>query len=154
MTGTMAPASALALHYYVADGAEVVQAAGELDICTAGPLRDLLHGLLARRPAAHVVVDLEPTTFLSAAALGVLIGSWKLARAGGGSFAVVCTSRELLKVLRITGVASVLAVCPSLAAALAARPSAPATDPPTARAPVACAPGARTAPGGRHRLRS
>jgi len=155
VTPAAAPAVSLALHYHVADGAEVVRAAGDLDICTAGPLRDLLHGVLARRPAAHVVVDLEPTTFLSAAALGVLIGGWKLARNGGGSFAVVCTSRELLKVLRITGVASALTICPSLADALAARPAAHAPDRPAGRdraAALASSAGASAVPAGRHRL--
>jgi anti-sigma B factor antagonist len=155
VTTAAAPAASLALHYHVADGAEVVRAAGELDICTAGPLRDLLHGLLARSPTAHVVVDLEPTTFLSAAALGVLIGGWKLARNGGGSFAVVCTSRELLKVLRITGVASALTICPSLADALAARPAVHAPGTPAGRdraLVLASSPGAPTMPGGRHRL--
>jgi anti-sigma B factor antagonist len=83
---------------------DVIAVAGEADICTAPRLADMASQLVAggRR---HLVIDLSQCTFLDAAGLGIIVGTRN--RAGqNGDVVLACTREPILKLLRVTGLAS------------------------------------------------
>jgi anti-sigma B factor antagonist len=97
-------------------GRPVVAVEGEIDLATAGRLRDHVHELTAG--ADRVIVDLEGVEFIDSTGIGVLVGGMKRARNHGGDLSLVCTRGRILKVLEITGLSTVFAVHRSLADAL------------------------------------
>jgi anti-sigma B factor antagonist len=97
----------------------VLQVAGEIDVYTAPLLREhVIH--LVDDGARHLIVDLRGVTFLDSTALGVLVGSLKRLRSHGGSLRVVINADRILRIFRITGLANVFALHPSLQEAVSA----------------------------------
>ncbi|WP_426503772.1 STAS domain-containing protein [Dactylosporangium sp. McL0621] len=96
-------------------GHGVVRAEGELDVGNAQELRAAVNAALDVQPG--LVVDLAGVTFMDSVTLGVLIGAYNRARAGGGAFAVVCTDERVGRIFRITGLDQVFTIVGSLEAA-------------------------------------
>jgi anti-sigma B factor antagonist len=97
--------------------AYVVSVAGELDIATAGRLREELD-LTAERGARRVIVDLIGLTFIDSVALGILTEGAKRLRADGGVCVVVTQDPRILRVFEITGLDRVFRIERSLAEAV------------------------------------
>jgi anti-sigma B factor antagonist len=74
---------------------------GDLDLATAPDLRECLVEVIDE--GARIVIDLEAVDFLDSAGLGILVGGLKRARTAGGELELVCSSREVLRPLEITG---------------------------------------------------
>ena len=74
---------------------------------------------LTMRGRHRLVIDLEHVGFLDHAGLGVLVGARKRCSENEGALALVCTGERILRVFRVTGLAGVLNVCPTLDEALA-----------------------------------
>ncbi|GLY26032.1 anti-sigma B factor antagonist [Micromonospora pallida] len=102
----------------------VLEVGGEVDVYTAPRLRERLIELIDGG-ARKVVVDLGRVDFLDSTGLGVLVGALKRLRSVGGTFALVCDKEPLLKIFRITALDQVFPLHPTVAAAIAADPSAP-----------------------------
>jgi anti-sigma B factor antagonist len=100
------------------DGKTIVAVGGEIDVYTAPKLRDKLTELVAAG-AYDIVIDLEDVGFLDSSGLGVLVGGLKRLRARDGSLQLICTQDRLLKIFRITGLATVFVIHESADAALA-----------------------------------
>jgi anti-sigma B factor antagonist len=81
---------------------------GDLDLATAPDLRECLVKVIDE--GARIVVDLEAVGFLDSAGLGILVGGLKRARTRGGDLELVCSSREILKPLEITGLDRVFTI--------------------------------------------
>lgn len=98
-------------------GRTVLTVGGEIDVYTAPRLRDKVTELVG---AGHhdLLIDLDAVEFLDSTGLGVLVGGLKKVRAEDGTFALVCGQERLLKIFRITGLAKVFTIHPSLDAAL------------------------------------
>lgn len=94
----------------------VVVATGTLDVRTAPALRELFVEL-ATAGRYHVVVDLDGVEVLDSTGLGVLVGAVRRVQPHGGSLRLICTDNAILGVV---GLARMLPVYPSLAAAVAA----------------------------------
>ena len=90
---------------------------GDLDLATAPELRECLVKVIDE--GARVVVDLEAVGFLDSAGLGILVGGLKRARTRGGELELVCTSKDVLKPLEITGLDRVFTIHAGRDAALA-----------------------------------
>lgn len=72
------------------DGRPVLLVTGELDVATSPVLEASVEALLRERPAAGLVVDLTPTTFLDSTGCRQLARAARSARAAGVTAAVVC----------------------------------------------------------------
>ncbi len=96
----------LKLSHCAKDGVEVVDAEGEIDICTAPQLHELLTDL-ADKDNYQLVVSMDRVGFLDSADLGVLVGGVKRVRARGGALDLACTRERLLKIFQITGMTNV-----------------------------------------------
>jgi anti-sigma B factor antagonist len=99
------------------DGRHVVMPRGEIDLATQGQLKQAIDELML---AGHVdlVVDLDRTTFLDSTGLGALIGARRKAHAFKGSFSIVCSNPDLLRLFKITSLDKVFAIHESRATAL------------------------------------
>ncbi|HYZ77128.1 MAG TPA: STAS domain-containing protein [Gaiellaceae bacterium] len=97
--------------------AYVVSVAGELDIATAGRLREELERAIGRG-ARRVIVDLIGLTFIDSVALGVLTEGARRLRADGGVCVVVSQDPRILRVFEITGLDRVFRIERSLAEAV------------------------------------
>jgi anti-sigma B factor antagonist len=91
----------------------LVAVGGEIDVYTAPKLRERLVAVIDSG-SYHLVVDLEGVEFLDSTGLGVLVGALKRVREHQGSLRLVCTRERLLKIFRITGLAKVFTIYPSV----------------------------------------
>lgn len=97
----------------VVDGIVVTLAAGEVDMSSVDIIRAEVSRQLDRHPAS-LVLDLSALTFFGSAGLDMLIEQQRHAQELGATFVVVADGDVVLKPLEITGLAEVLAVCPSV----------------------------------------
>ena len=97
--------------------AYVVSVSGELDVATAGRLREELD-LTAERDARRVIVDLIGLTFIDSVALGVLTEGAQRLRTDGGVCVVVSQDPRILRVFQITGLDRIFRIERSLAEAV------------------------------------
>ena len=97
--------------------ATVLVLRGDLDLSTAGQLRDALVEVID--DGARTVIDLEAVDFLDSAGLGILVGGLKRARTHGGELELVCSSHGVLKPIEITGLDRVFTIYSSREEALA-----------------------------------
>lgn len=97
--------------------AVVVRCAGEVDLATVGELRTTLQGAQVDG-ATQLVLVLDEVTFMDSIGLGVLIGAHKRARVLQGELIIVCTSRQVLNLLRATSLDRVFRLVDDLGEAL------------------------------------
>ena len=95
----------------------IATVAGEIDITTAGQLRERLSELAASR--RHLVIDLNQVTFIDATGLRALVAAANRAAAHGTSLHVVCARPKILELFRLTGLDQRLPPAPTLDEALA-----------------------------------
>ena len=104
--------------YPTDDGLTVIDVEGEIDVYTAPKLREKLIDLV-NKGKYHLLVDMEKVEFLDSTGLGVLVGGLKRVRAHDGSLHLICNQDRLLKIFRITGLAKVFTIHPSMEEAFA-----------------------------------
>ena len=83
-------------------GVVIAAVTGEIDISTAGGLRERLFELA--EGSEPLIVDLDRVTFIDSAGLGALVGTSRRAAEHGGSLRAVCTQPQTKKLLWMTGV--------------------------------------------------
>ena len=91
----------------------VVTPRGDIDMATTRHLREVLDGLVVDGDV-HLVVDLDPVTFLDSTGLGALIGARRKTHAFRGSFALLCSGGELPRALQLTGLDRVFRIVDSV----------------------------------------
>ncbi|MDA4088823.1 Anti-sigma-F factor antagonist RsfB [Mycolicibacterium hassiacum DSM 44199] len=99
------------------DRVAVVAASGELDMLTAPQLRDAVQAALEKDPAG-LIVDLTDVDFLGSAGMQVLMEAHNQTDGSSIRFAVVADGPATSRPLKITGIADLIQLVPSLDAAL------------------------------------
>jgi anti-sigma B factor antagonist len=113
----------------VVQGVPVVTMPEEIDITTAEALRSALLAAATNRHKT-VVADMTGTRFCDSSGLHTLLRAHKLAMSDGGEMRlVVPASGAVPRVLALTSLHLFIPCFPSLAAALAQSPAAPAVTP-------------------------
>jgi anti-anti-sigma factor len=84
--------------------AHVVSVRGEVDIATAPMLSQLLHSALESHE--QLVLDLSEVSFIDSTGIGVLVAAARAADADGGGFTIREPSRNVLRVLELSGVSA------------------------------------------------
>ncbi|RSD09569.1 STAS domain-containing protein [Amycolatopsis eburnea] len=100
-------------------GIVTVRCTGELDLGSAGPLRDRLLAPI-RAGARGVVADLTGTTFCDSTVFSVLVEAHRDAVARDVAFAIAPNDAAVARPLRVLGLDGTLPLHPGLAAAKAA----------------------------------
>jgi anti-sigma B factor antagonist len=100
----------------LAQGGAVAHVSGELDLATAPRLEEALVELPSS--ANPVVVDLSECTFLDSAGMRVLLTAARRLADEDRSLRVVTADPRILRLLEITAIDTLIAVHPSLEAAL------------------------------------
>ena len=91
------------------DGTTVVELIGELDLSTAGALREVLLRLpLDSAPSVHI--NLREIEFLGSTGVGLIVTACKRIRASGGTFSLSCDGTMTRLVLEIAGLVDYLNV--------------------------------------------
>jgi anti-sigma B factor antagonist len=103
----------------------VVALSGELDLASAPALRDCLAGL-AQDGVTTIELDLTELEFVDSTGLSVLVMDFHRTRAAGGSTVMCNPSPTVMRVLEITGLASIFSI--STTGADAIRPSTSTTN--------------------------
>ena len=80
---------------------------GELDHHTAASTRESLDKLLSE-DVREMVLDLSGLTFMDSSGIGVLIGRYKVLAARGGKLKVAKPNTQIDKILRLSGLYSIL----------------------------------------------
>jgi anti-anti-sigma factor len=104
-------------------GYVIAALSGELGIASAPALREQLASLL--RAASHLIIDLSAVEHADASGLAVLVGSRRRARLLGGSLRLAAPSREVARVLSVTGMNHHFEVFPTVRAAITGQPRLP-----------------------------
>jgi len=103
----------LSVNERTVDAHEVVEVRGEVDVHSAGKLRDQLIAVIdSGKPS--VVVDLNQLQFIDSTGLGALVAALNHARSAGVSFRLVCGADRMLKLFRITGLHEVFEIHPTV----------------------------------------
>lgn len=89
-----------------------VAVSGELDLAVAPWLHDQLEALFVGG-ADSIAVDLTEATFLDSTALGVLVGALNHCQERGGQLHLIAPQRQILRVLKITGLFDAFTVHPN-----------------------------------------
>jgi anti-sigma B factor antagonist len=109
---------AFAIEFAPAPGHVVVSVRGDVDLATAGLLRDHLRAALTAERA--VVVDLADVPFMDSTGLGVLVDASRQAKAAGTALVLARPQRIVRNALRLVAVDTLVDVYDTLDAALTA----------------------------------
>ncbi|WP_246212728.1 STAS domain-containing protein [Streptomyces abyssomicinicus] len=97
----------------------VAAVGGEIDFHTAPMLRSRVLELI-EQGRVRLVLDLSQVGFCDSAGLNALINIWHAAQSQGGAMALAAVPARLDRMLKLTGLDTVLAIHPTAADAIAA----------------------------------
>ncbi|WP_067177926.1 STAS domain-containing protein [Microtetraspora niveoalba] len=81
----------------------VVRPRGDIDMATAGALRDSLDLVIRRSPVPHVELDMSDAPFMDCAGLRVLLPMKRRAERRGGSLTLVNVPSQIDRLLSAVG---------------------------------------------------
>lgn len=87
----------------------MIRATGEVDVYTAGRLREEIAGLV-ENGRHQLAIDLEGVEFMDSTGLGVLITGLKRIKEREGTLVLVAPGDQIRRLLTITGLEKVLEV--------------------------------------------
>ncbi len=90
-------------------GYTIVTPRGEVDLSTVEAFRAVLNELLIQG-RAHLLVDLDETSFFDSLGFGALVGARRRAQAFNGSLGIVCSNERILRLFEITALDRVFVI--------------------------------------------
>lgn len=87
----------------LADGVEEIQLRGEIDVDTAGEVRDAVAGVLARSRPPQIRLNLRLVTFIDSVGISALVAGFQTAQVSGVPLVVTEPSRFVHRQLWVTG---------------------------------------------------
>jgi anti-sigma B factor antagonist len=109
------PARGLRLETWQVENTKMMSVSGEIDVLTSPSLGAALDAALAGPGAGPVIVDMTGVVFLALRGLQVMVSATEHAvRRGRGLRFVVADNHHMLRLIEMTGMASVLELYPTL----------------------------------------
>lgn len=93
-------------------GVVVIRLHGDLDMATAGELRQALTRILGTAPG-QLTIDLSGLEFVDSTGIGVLVGGLRRAEDQGCDFALRFPNGPVRKVLHLTGIDQIMPIEPT-----------------------------------------
>ena len=87
-----------------------VRMTGELDHCSAQPIRRELDGLIADPGVKKLVLDLREMPFMDSSGIGVILGRYRTLSQRGGRVAVKNMNPQVKKVFLLSGMDQVIQI--------------------------------------------
>lgn len=84
--------------------------AGELDHCSALPIKTELDRLIADPSVRHLIMDLQGLQFMDSSGIGVILGRYRTLAARGGSVSVRGMSAQINRIFQLSGMGQVIRV--------------------------------------------
>jgi anti-anti-sigma factor len=89
----------------------IVSVDGELDLETAPVFRDTVEKKLNQYESIqHLILDLHKVNFIDSSGLGAILGRYKRLSGQGGRLSAVGVSRQVLRVLELSGLLRIINV--------------------------------------------
>lgn len=95
----------------------ILDVTGEVDVFTAPKLRERIVQSIDQGHE-KLLVNLDGVGFMDSTGLGTLVGGLKRMKERGGTLALVCSNRPVLRILTITGLDAVFSIHESVDKAL------------------------------------
>lgn len=113
-------AAGLEVEHELAGEVLVLRVAGELDVYTAGTLREKADEALRSTGARAVVLSCRQLSFLDSTGLGVILGRYRWLRERGGRMVLAGATGRVRTVLELSGVSRLIPLYDSERKAVAA----------------------------------
>lgn len=97
----------------------VIALRGEVDMATAGMVKEAAAKTIGAGGYRSLVFDLSRVSFMDSSGLHVMVDTQRKMKAAGGEVKVVTSSPNLARIFELTGLAQLLTVVPDRASALA-----------------------------------
>ena len=82
----------------------IISLDGEIDDHVAKSVRDKIDYVLLRKGIKNIIFDLSEIVFMDSSGIGLLMGRYRLLCQRKGKSAIVCTNRQVLKILKMSGI--------------------------------------------------
>jgi len=96
----------------------IVALSGELDHHSAKEVKDMVEELIKNRSVKNLVFDFSNLSFMDSSGIGVVVGRYKLMHAMGGNVAIVSSTRNVDRLLTMSGIKKLIATYSTLDGAL------------------------------------
>ncbi len=96
----------------------IVTVAGELDHHYAGYVRQKIDGELMKSTTRNVIFDFSKLGFMDSSGIGVIAGRYRNLQRLGGRAAVVCSSKQIVRILEMSGILKLIPAFENLADAV------------------------------------
>lgn len=90
---------------------KVVEATGEIDITSIGPLRSSVDSLIESQDR-KVAIDMSGIQFMDSTGLNLLIRTRQRLESAGGQLALIAPTPQVTRLLELAGVAKILDLVP------------------------------------------
>lgn len=97
----------------------IAAVAGELDHHYADQARQKMDRELMKSSTRNMVFDLTGLNFMDSSGIGVIAGRYRNLHRLGGHAAIVCGSRQIVRILEMSGILKLIPVFEKLADAVA-----------------------------------
>jgi anti-anti-sigma factor len=91
------------------DDSIIVAVSGEVDVCTEGPLQQVLLRIMRER-SARIFLDVSGVWFMDCAGLRALLTTRRRTELRGGCMRLIATSAAVRRIIELTGAHEALAV--------------------------------------------
>ena len=89
----------------------VVSIDGELDLETAPIFKEIIEKKLNQyEPINHLILDLQKVSFIDSSGLGAILGRYKRLSQQGGRLSAIRVSRQILRVLELSGLLRIMTI--------------------------------------------
>ena len=87
-----------------------VALSGELDHCSAIPIRQELDSLLSDTAVRHLMLDMTDLKFMDSSGIGVILGRYRILAARGGSVWVRNMNAQISRIFQLSGMGQIMHV--------------------------------------------
>jgi len=92
----------------------IVNLRGEIDQYAAAELKETIDIEIENSSKKNLIFDLKDVTLMDSSGIGLIVGRYKLVVSLGGKMALCNASKSVSKMLRLSGIEKVVAICETL----------------------------------------